>query len=95
MTTAERRSPYGDQLLGVLRRARRPLSFDDLARAATGSGAHLSDVVAWLVDARAGGVVEDVGYADGPGGRPVGPRRFQLSHRGQRISQTNRRRGDI
>lgn len=95
MTVTDRRSPFGQTLLQTMQRAHRPLSFDDLARAATGSGAHLSDVVSWLAEARAGGVVEDVGYAPGPGGRPVGPRRFQLSARGRKIGQVDRRRADM
>lgn len=84
----QRRSPYGQILFAHLRDADgAAVSFDELARAAGGSGARVSDVASWIARASAGGVLEDAGYARDGAGNPVGPRRF-------RLARTPFRRGD-
>ncbi len=89
---AERRSPYGDLLLAAFVAARRPLSFDDLARIVAPRGAKLSEVAEWLARARAGGVVDDRGFAAGREGRPTGPRLYALSRESRDAIRVDRRR---
>jgi hypothetical protein len=56
-------------------------TFADLLRAGRPERASLSDLTAWLAQARATGAVEDVGFEIIDGSRAVGPRRYRATRR--------------
>jgi hypothetical protein len=59
--------------------------FDDIAHAAIGTGARVSDVGTWLVDACNEGIVQSEGYIRDATGK-LGPQRFTLTIEGRRLA---------
>jgi hypothetical protein len=71
---------------------REPLTFDELVARAMGSGARVSDIAAWLASSEASGLIKPAGFATNGDGKPLGPRLFTLTERGERIKEADRRR---
>jgi hypothetical protein len=90
----DRRSVYGELLVGAFVAARLPLSFADLVQIVEGRGAMLSDVADWLASARASGLIVDEGFETSPDGSAVGPRLFVLAPSMRSAIRVDRRRGD-
>jgi hypothetical protein len=63
--------------------------FEDIAHAAIGTGARISDIGTWLADACNEGLVESQGFARDATGR-LGPQRFTLTMDGRRVVGTDR-----
>jgi hypothetical protein len=63
----------------AMRRGQRGFTFDDLARASRGQRGNVSDLAAWLANARSTGFVEDVGFDEGVGDMALGPRRYRVA----------------
>jgi hypothetical protein len=80
---SDRRATSGDDLARALLEAGEPLTFDELM--AAGGGRPAGDVSAWLGNAMAEGLVQDVGSALG------GEARFLLKARGRRVLAARRR----
>ena len=90
----DRRSIYGELLLGAFVAARRPLGFADLVQLVEGRGALLSDVADWLATARASGLIVDDGFETAPDGSAVGPRLFSLAPAMRSAIRVDRRRSE-
>lgn len=54
-------------------------TFTDLVEAGRAERASLSQLAAWLAEARSTGAVEDMGFDDGNDVRAIGPRRYRLA----------------
>jgi hypothetical protein len=63
--------------------------FDDIAYAAIGTGAHISDVGTWLSDACRDGLVQSQGFVRDATGK-LGPQRFTLTVEGRRMASADR-----
>jgi hypothetical protein len=59
--------------------------FEDIAHAAIGTGARISDIGTWLADACNDGIVESQGFVRDATGK-LGPQRFVLTIDGRRIA---------
>jgi hypothetical protein len=65
--------------------------FDDIAHAAIGTGARVSDIGTWLADACQEGVVRSEGFVRDATGK-LGPQRFTLTMEGRRLVGADRER---
>jgi len=63
--------------------------FDDIAHAAIGTGARVSDIGTWLADACNEGIVQSQGYFRDATGK-LGPQRFTLTMAGRRMAGVDR-----
>ena len=63
--------------------------FDDVAHAALGTGARVSDIGTWLADACHDGIIESNGFVRDATGR-LGPQRFTLTMEGRRMAGIDR-----
>lgn len=63
--------------------------FDDVAHAALGTGARVSDIGTWLADACQEGIIESNGFVRDATGR-LGPQRFTLTMEGRRMAGIDR-----
>ncbi len=70
--------------LGDLARARGPrgFAFSDLLRVGTEHQATPSQLLHWLAESQASGVLEDLGFQRQAGGTGLGPRRFRARRSG-------------
>jgi hypothetical protein len=83
--------PCGDFLFGALfLNAPEPLALHELGESAAGSGMNVSQVLAWIERAEAGGLVERVGRFDRDAD---GSRGLRLTPAGVDVARNNRRRG--
>src|SRR4051812_4222762 len=90
----ERRSNHGELLLAALAASRRPLSFDELLSVVAAGGARLWGGADGLANARAGGMVDDGGFATDVHGQATGPGMFVLAASARAVIRVDRRRSD-
>jgi hypothetical protein len=65
--------------------------FEDIAHAAIGTGARITDIGTWLSDACREGLVESKGFVRDATGK-LGPQRFTLTLEGRRVAGADRER---
>ncbi len=77
-------------LLHAFARRDRPLGVGDLLRAMSGTGVHLSHLIATLADELAAGRLAARGYRSDARGRPFGPRLYELTPEGWEVVAADR-----